>query len=154
MTALLLAQGGLFALSLILLDELDNAYSDVYSASVCSHSLMPNLSMKQWGLGLAFASILCAAFLPMQALEPFLLILSSIFVPLYGVILGRALLSYHEGDRNTHTSRAIAALIWLFGIALFQGLTHMAPEWGATLPTLALTVLLGQLTRPRLIDRR
>ena len=31
--ALLLAQGGLVALGLILIDELDNAYGDVYSGS-------------------------------------------------------------------------------------------------------------------------
>ena len=38
---LLLAQGGLLALGLILLDELDNAYGDVYSGSVSSHALFP-----------------------------------------------------------------------------------------------------------------
>ena len=38
-TALLVAQGGLLALGLILLDELDNAYGDVYSAAVSGNSL-------------------------------------------------------------------------------------------------------------------
>jgi hypothetical protein len=42
-------------------------------------------------------------------------------------------------------------LIWLFGICVFQALTNFAPEWGATLPTLLLTIVLGQLTRPRLV---
>ena len=40
-TALLLAQGGLFALGLILIDEIDNGYGDVYLGSVASHSLLP-----------------------------------------------------------------------------------------------------------------
>ena len=47
--ALLLAQGGLVALGLILIDELDNAYGDVYSGSVSTHSLLPRWSVKRWG---------------------------------------------------------------------------------------------------------
>jgi NCS1 family nucleobase:cation symporter-1 len=39
--ALLLAQGGLIALGLILIDEVDNAYGDLYSGSVAGHSLKP-----------------------------------------------------------------------------------------------------------------
>ena len=42
--ALLLAQGGLIALSLILIDEVDNAYGDAYSGAVSAHSLLP-----RWG---------------------------------------------------------------------------------------------------------
>ena len=150
-TTLLLAQGGLLALSLILLDEVDNAYGDVYSAAVCTHSLKPAITIRHWGVGIGLVCTLLAMILPMQALEPFLLLLSSIFVPLYGVIIGRMLFSNHEGDRHSTTSRAIAVLIWLLGIALFQGMTQLAPEWGATLPTLVLTALLGQLTRPRVV---
>jgi nucleobase:cation symporter-1, NCS1 family len=152
-TTLLLAQGGLLALSLILLDEVDNAYGDVYSASVCTHSLKPDFSINQWGLGIGILCTILALVLPMQALEPFLLLLSSVFVPLYGVILGRLLFAHHEGDRNSTTSRAIAVLVWLLGICLFQGVTQLAPEWGATLPTLALTALLGHLTRPRHVNQ-
>lgn len=150
-TTLLLAQGGLLALSLILLDEVDNAYGDVYSASVSSHSLKPDLTIRQWGVGIGLVCTGLAMILPMQALEPFLLMLSSVFVPLYGVILGRLLFAYREGDRHSTTSRAIAMLIWLLGICVFQALTNYAPEWGATLPTLILTAVLGQLTRPRLV---
>ena len=51
--ALLLAQGGLVALGLILIDELDNAYGDVYSGSVSAHSLQPRWSVRRWGLLLA-----------------------------------------------------------------------------------------------------
>ena len=54
-TALLLAQGGLIALSLILIDEVDNAYGDAYSGAVSSHSLAPRWSMRRWGLAMAIA---------------------------------------------------------------------------------------------------
>ena len=56
--ALLLAQGGLLALGLILIDEVDNAYGDIYSGSVASHSLLPRWSVRRWGMTLA---VLCTA---------------------------------------------------------------------------------------------
>src|SRR5690606_34403807 len=49
-TALLLAQGGLLALCLILVDEVDNAYGDAYSGAVSGHSLQPRWSIRSWGL--------------------------------------------------------------------------------------------------------
>ena len=45
--ALLLAQGGLIALGLILIDEVDNAYGDLYSGSVAGHSLKPRWSVRR-----------------------------------------------------------------------------------------------------------
>ncbi|RFO97522.1 allantoin permease [Rhodoferax lacus] len=144
---LLLAQGGLIALSLILVDEIDNAYGDVYSGAVSSHSLLPQWSIRSWGLGLALLCTGLALVLPMHGLEPFLLILSSVFVPLYGVILGR--LGFAAAPRGTQSVKVdyAAAGIWLLGIALFQTLTHLAPQWGATLPTLLLTGALAIATR-------
>jgi len=145
-SALLLAQGGLLALSLILVDEVDNAYGDVYSGAVSGHSLKPTLSVRQWGLGLAGLCTALALVLPMHSLEPFLLMLSSVFVPLYGVILGR--LGTRSPAPTTAKVDLAAALLWLGGIACYHALAQLAPQLGATLPTLALTFVLAWLTRP------
>ncbi len=153
-TALLLAQGGLVALGLVLIDELDNAYGDVYSGAVSAHSLRPRWSVHRWGLALAALCIVLALLLPMHALEPFLLMLSSVFVPLYGVILGRL------GTRPA--AAAIggpridwgAAATWLLGIAAFHLLARLAPQFGAALPTLAQTFVLAWLSRPAPVLRR
>lgn len=148
-TALLLAQGGLLALSLILIDEIDNAYGDVYSGAVSGHSLLSGWNVRQWGLGLALLCTALALVLPMHSLEPFLLMLSSVFVPLYGVILGR--LGLRQESAPSGMSRSIdwsAAALWLGGIVVYQGLAQWAPQWGSTLPTLALTFTLAWLTRP------
>lgn len=147
-TALLLAQGGLLALSLILVDEIDNAYGDVYSASVSGQSLRGSWSIRQWGLVLAVLCTALALVLPMHSLEPFLLLLSSVFVPLYGVILGRLAV----GSPNLATSdKAVdwsAAGLWLLGITCYHVLANYAPQWGSALPTLSLTFTLAWLTRP------
>lgn len=149
-SALLLAQGGLAALGLILVDELDNAYGDIYSGSVCAHSIEPRWSIRRWGLILAAASTLLALVLPMHSLEPFLLLLSSVFVPLYGVILGRIGLARPDpasaaGGPKIDTG---AAVLWLLGIVVYHGLAQWAPAAGSALPTLALTFVLAVLTRP------
>ena len=150
-TALLLAQGGLLALSLILIDEVDNAYGDAYSGSVSAHSLLPAWSVRRWGLVIAAACTAFALVLPMHSLEPFLLLLSSVFVPLFGVILGRLAFGANAQQLlaragGVHWS---ATLIWLAGIACYHLLPLVASALGAALPTLALCFALAYCTRPR-----
>jgi purine-cytosine permease-like protein len=149
-TALLLAQGGLVALGLILIDELDNAYGDVYSGSVSTHSLLPRWSVKRWGLLLAALCIALALVLPMHTLEPFLLLLSSVFVPLYGVIIGRLGSGQSVSLAGTRQIDFGAALIWIAGIAAYHALAKWAPQFGSALPTLAATFVLAWLSRPKL----
>ena len=146
--ALLLAQGGLIALGLILIDEVDNAYGDLYSGSVAGHSLKPSWSIRHWGMALAILCTGLALVLPMHNLEPFLLRLSSVFVPLYGVILARLVglpnIALLITDRRVNIS---AVTIWLLGIACYHLCAQLDPQWGAALPTLLLTFSLARLTR-------
>lgn len=150
-TALLLAQGGLIALSLILIDEVDNAYGDTYSGAVSSHSLLPRWSVRQWGVLVAVVCTLLALVLPMHSLEPFLLMLSSVFVPLFGVILGRLAFGANAGALLAQAGKAHAGpiAIWLAGVALYHLLPKVAPALGSALPTLALSFALAWTTRPR-----
>ena len=149
-TALLLAQGGLIALSLILIDEVDNAYGDTYSGAVSAHSLLPRWSVRQWGLGVAVVCTLLALVLPMHSLEPFLLLLSSVFVPLFGVILGRLAFGADTTAALQRAGKAHAApiAIWLAGIAFYHLLPKLAPALGSALPTLVLSFALAWGTRP------
>jgi len=146
--ALLLAQGGLIALGLILIDEVDNAYGDLYSGSVAGHSLVPKWGTRAWGIALAVFCTGLAMVLPMHSLEPFLLMLSSVFVPLYGVILGR-LGGRDEVAKLVGASRVNpgAVAIWLLGVACFHLLPQVSTQLGSALPTLALTFVLARLSR-------
>ena len=150
-TALLLAQGGLIALSLILIDEVDNAYGDTYSGAVSAHSLLPRWSVRQWGLVVAVACTLMALVLPMHSLEPFLLLLSSVFVPLFGVILGRLAFGANASVLLTQARQAHAApiVLWLAGIAFYHLVPRFAPALGSALPTLALCFALAFVSRSR-----
>ena len=99
--------------------------------------------------GAIYALMALALVLPIHTLEPFLLMLSSVFVPLYGVILGRL----GTGVRASVAAplRGIdwgAASLWIAGIALYHACARLAPQFGSALPTLALTFTLAWATRP------
>ena len=142
---LLLAQGGLIALGLILVDEADNAYGDVHSGAVSTNFLTERVSIRGAGMVLAVIATGCALVLPMHSLEPFLLMLSSIFVPLFGVVISQLA----EGLPASRSVRWGPALVWLLGIACFHVCAQLAPAWGSALPSLALTLVLGRLVRGR-----
>ena len=150
-TALLLAQGGLIALSLILIDEIDNAYGVAYSGAVSAHALQPRWSVRRWGLGMAVACTALALVLPMHSLEPFLLLLSSVFVPLFGVILGRLAFGANAPALLAGARRinAVPVVLWLLGIAMYHLAPKVVPGLGSALPTLAVSFVLAWVTRPR-----
>ena len=79
--------------------------------------------------------------------------LSSVFVPLYGVILGRmAGLSFASPSTASAAASPVnwtAAALWIVGIVLYHALGKFAPYLGSALPTLAFTLVLAWLTRPK-----
>ena len=149
--ALLLAQGGLIALSLILIDEVDNAYGDTYSGAVSAHSLLPRWSIRRWGLAVAALCTGLALVLPMHSLEPFLLLLSSVFVPLFGVILGRLAFGTHAPTllAQARVVNALPVALWLAGIAVYHLAPKVLPGAGSALPALAFSFAVAWATRPK-----
>lgn len=146
-TGLLLAQFGLIALSLIIIDELDNAYGDLHSGSVSSERLVSGLSLTVRGLILGIVSIVIASAIDMHAIEPFLLYLSSVFVPLFGVILA----NYQSIKQRAASNEGVSAihigpvLSWLIGIAVYQGASFYYPDFGSALPSLIISFLLAKI---------
>jgi purine-cytosine permease-like protein len=130
---------------LILVDELDNNYGDLYSASVSAQSVWRRVSVRTWGTALAVLSMVFAMVLPMHSLEPFLLLLSSVFVPLFGVMLGWLLWRPERVEASVIGVRWAPAAVWLIGIGVYHGLAQWAPELGSALPTLALTFVLARV---------
>jgi len=150
-TALLLAQGGLIALSLILVDEVDNAYGDAYSGAVSAHAMLPRWSIRRWGVAIVLACGALALALPIHNLEPFLLLLSSVFVPLFGVILGRLAFGVDvpAALARARKAEAVPIAIWVLGVVAYHACRAWAPALGAALPSMALCFVLAWATRPR-----
>ena len=151
-TALLLAQGGLIALTLILIDEVDNAYGDTYSGAMAAHSILPAWNLRRWGLLLTLVCVALALALPMHSIEPFLLTLSSVFVPLFAVILGQ--LAWQPTEQRSRqatlwisqarSAHWPAVLLWIVGVVLYHCMPWISAEAGRALPTLLICFVVAR----------
>ena len=155
----LAASGGGIALLLIVIDETDNTFADIHSAAISTATLVRVRSPR---LALGFGALCTAIALlaPMARYETFLLLIGSVFAPLFGVLLAdhfivrrrRAAAGSSVGRLNLS---GLAA--WAVGIAAYQALSRLAPDIGATLPAFvaAALVYLGfQAARNRLVPAR
>ena len=132
----LAASGGGIALLLIVIDETDNTFADIHSAAVSTATLV---KLKPGNLALIFGGVCTAIalFAPMAQYEGFLLLIGSVFAPLFGVLLT----DHFVVRRRQLAAEAIGALnlpgliAWALGIATYQALSRLAPEIGATLPS-------------------
>lgn len=137
--------GGGFALLLILVDEIDNAFVDVHSAAVSGGILLPAVGTRR--LSLAFGSVitLIALSVPMARYENFLLLIGSVFAPLFGVVLSEHFFLNRRraasGNAASSAWRGLTFLSWAVGVASYHAITHLLPNLGATLPALLIAGL-------------
>ena len=138
------------ALIIILVDETDNTFADIYSAAVSTRNLLSGIP--HWRLAAFFGvlSLIVAALLPIERYETFLLLLGSVFAPLFGVVavdyflLRRRRLEvdalYDEsGAYGYHNGfNGYALFCWVIGVAVYQGIAHLYPSIGASLPSFIL----------------
>ncbi|MCI0914355.1 MULTISPECIES: putative hydroxymethylpyrimidine transporter CytX [Pseudomonas] len=139
--ALLLALAGAglgIPLLLILLDESEKAFADIHSAAV-STGLLVRLKVEHLALAIGVLCTLIALLAPLAQYENFLLLIGSVFAPLFGVVL-----MDHFVIRRRRLPAQIdglhwqALLAWAVGVVAYHSIAAQAPEVGATLPALLL----------------
>ncbi|RYF93809.1 MAG: putative hydroxymethylpyrimidine transporter CytX [Caulobacteraceae bacterium] len=141
--AALAAAGGGVALLLIVIDETDNTFADIHSAAVSTATLVRARPAR---LALGFG-VLCTAIAlvaPLGNYESFLLLIGSVFAPLFGVLLtDHFVVRPWRPDPNAATPglnwAGLAA--WAAGIAAYQGVGRLLPDVGATLPAFVTAAL-------------
>jgi NCS1 family nucleobase:cation symporter-1 len=145
------------ALIIILIDETDNTFADIYSAAVSTRNFLSGIS--HWKLATFFGVLgfMVAILLPMERYETFLLLLGSVFAPLFGVVavdyflLRRRRLDIDAlYDESGVGFNVYALFCWAVGVAVYQGIANLYPSIGASLPSFVLAgaIYLG-LTRLR-----
>jgi nucleobase:cation symporter-1, NCS1 family len=131
----LAASGGGVALLLIVVDETDNTFADIHSAAVSTATLVP---LKPADLAMLFGG-LCTAialFAPIARYEGFLLLIGSVFAPLFGVLLTDHFLVRRRRSVEAPAELSPPSLLaWAIGVAVYQALSRLAPDVGATLPS-------------------
>ncbi|UVJ44457.1 putative hydroxymethylpyrimidine transporter CytX [Pseudomonas sp. LS1212] len=143
--ALLLALAGAglgIPLLLILLDESENAFADIHSAAVSS-SLLSHLKVEHLALAIGAVCTLIACLAPLAQYQNFLLLIGSVFAPLFGVVLvDHFILRRRSADGVVRALHGTALLAWLGGVSTYHLLANFYPDVGATLPALILAGLL------------
>lgn len=131
----LAASGGGIALLLIVIDETDNTFADIHSAAISTATLVP---AKPGNLALVFGAVCTtiALFAPIARYEGFLLLIGSVFAPLFGVLLTDHFVIRRRAAIEARAGFYLPALLaWAAGVAAYQILSRLAPDLGATLPS-------------------
>ena len=135
----LAATGGGFALLMILIDETDNVFADVFSAATSVATVVP-LKVRHLTIAIGVLCTLLAMVVPMGQFVTFLYMIGSVFAPLYGVLLAdHFLVRQRRAVETVSVFNWPALLCWGMGIAAYYAIVQYLPALGATLPALALS---------------
>jgi NCS1 family nucleobase:cation symporter-1 len=148
------AAGGLvsgLALLALTVDETDESFANVYSAAVSLQNLFPAAPQRLLIVLAAATATVGALAVDLVQYEPFLFLLGSFFVPLFGVLAADFLV----GRGRAVAVRWSGLVAWALGFGLYQWLQPTGPEgWteaiarapeagslaiGASLPAFALS---------------
>jgi NCS1 family nucleobase:cation symporter-1 len=146
-----------FLMLLLIVDEADNAFADVYSAAVSAQDIFSKVSQKHLVIGFTALSAILAMMVSIQEYEVFLLLIGAIFVPLFGVVLT----DYYIVRRQKYTEQMLymrqnrlgigvpAIIAWALGSLINYMLSPLSPIYlpqlpaiGATIPSLAAASLI------------
>lgn len=162
---------GWLGVLVILTDETDNAFADIYSASVSGQNMLPRSRLRWLAVGVGAACFLLAAVLPLAEFEGFLFLLGSFFVPLFGLLAADYFIVrrrrynvrdfYRRSGAYWYSNGVnwLAVVSWAVGAAVYQiiapsltlpgvlntwheALAQAVPWLGATIPSFVLSALL------------
>ena len=122
-----------FALLALTVDESDEAFADIYSTAVSIQNVVPRVSQRLLIVAVSALATLGAIAIDLRSYQSFLLLLGSVFVPLFGVLLADWLLAgAHYRERDFFAGPAVRVeqlAAWLVGFGLYQWLSPQGPSW-------------------------
>lgn len=144
-----------FLMLVLIVDETDNTFADVYSASVSTQSIVPKFDQRYLIAGFTAFSIIMANLIPTSQYQTFLLLIGAVFVPLFGVVLSDYYIlkrtRYKDDfyyDPKTNRIGYTAIVAWFIGVVVYFVLSSLSPIYmsgipqiGATIPSLIVSSL-------------
>ena len=143
--------GGTVVLVALLVGETDEAFADIYSSAVSTQNLVPRLPQRAAVVAVTAIGVAAAAWLVrlpdegVLTFEFFLLLIGSIFVPLFGVFLAdyeilrrrggyepEALFDHQGPYRYTGGFNLAAVVAWALGFAVYHWIAPTSLEGWAT----------------------
>jgi putative hydroxymethylpyrimidine transporter CytX len=131
-----IAAGGaasLLALLALTVDESDEAFANVYSTAMSLQNLLPRVPQRLLIAGAAALATVGSLLVDLRNYQPFLYLLGSFFVPLFGVLLADWLFAGRRYARDDVLAapelRPELVIAWLVGFCLYQWLYPDGPGW-------------------------
>jgi NCS1 family nucleobase:cation symporter-1 len=138
-TTIAAAAGGAVVLLTLLVGESDQAMANIYSSAVSVQNVVPRLSQRGLMIGVGAIGFAIAALLrdsAAAAFQGFLLLIGSIFVPLFavfladwGVLRGRRYGEVALFDISPQGIRWRAVVPWAAGFFMYQWCAPLGPSW-------------------------
>lgn len=140
---------GWLALAIILVDETDQAFANVYSSAVSIQNVVQRVPQQALVAGVAALALVLALAVSVAEYEIFLFLIGALFVPLLGIVAADFLLVarrsyatdefYRRGGAYWYSGgfNVAAIAVWVLGFAVYQ--------WLSPTPIPAWTELLGGL---------
>ncbi len=158
---------GAAGLALLLGDEADNAFADIYSAAISLKNVRPGWSTRWLVVSVGAIVLAIALAVDLTQYQNLLFLVGSLFTPLFGVLFAdyfllrrrayRAAELYPTGPSTARPKgvNLVALLAWGAGIVSYLLVINVAPWLGGTLPSLgaSLIVYVGLTQLGRALSR-
>lgn len=122
---------GSLAFAILAARELDQSFANVYSTAVSVQNLRPKWDRRFLSISIAAATTVLALTMNISDYENFLVLLGSVFVPMFGVLVADFfVLSRGRWDLSVHAaSRAAMLLPWALGFCVYQLINPGYVSW-------------------------
>jgi nucleobase:cation symporter-1, NCS1 family len=132
--AVLAVPAGLIALGILAVDETDEAFANIYSASVSVQNAFPNIGQRALSIAIGAICTVLAIVVPLVQYQNFLLLIGAVFVPLFGVLAAHYAVvrrGYTTADLYTESSglRPWGLFAWLAGFLAYNWLNPGTVTW-------------------------
>jgi NCS1 family nucleobase:cation symporter-1 len=132
--AVLAIPAGLLALGILAVDETDEAFANIYSASVSVQNALPNIGQRVLSIVIGAICTLIAVVVPLVQYENFLLLIGAVFVPLFGVLTAHYAVvrrGYSRADlyEQTAVARPWGLVAWVAGFLTYNWLNPGTVTW-------------------------
>lgn len=121
-TALVTLPAGAIALFVLLVDEVDEAYANVYSTTMAAHNLIGHIDRRWISVAIGILATVLALFVDLGNYTQFLYLIGSVFIPLFAVAIADFfVVSKMNWDvSDTAKFRWQPTLAWVFGFIAYQ----------------------------------
>jgi putative hydroxymethylpyrimidine transporter CytX len=132
--AVLAVPAGLIALGILAVDETDEAFANVYSASVSVQNVFPRWSQRRLSVLIGAVCTALAILVPLVQYENFLLLIGAVFVPLFGVLAAHyaVVLRGYTTDELYDRTRAVkpwGLVAWIAGFLAYNWINPGTVSW-------------------------